>query len=90
MKPEQEIKLRAQLDELHQWPSKYMFKFIVPNDPLKRKEIEDSFDGTAQINSRLSSKGTYSAYTIIVDGQSTNHIIELYRKVGKIEGLRSL
>jgi putative lipoic acid-binding regulatory protein len=90
MNPEQEIKLRAQLDELHQWPSKYMFKFIIPNDPDKRKEMEDSFDATAKITSRLSSKGTYSSYTIVVDGESTDHIIEMYRKVAKIEGVKSL
>lgn len=87
---EQEKKLRTQLDELHQWPSKYLFKFIVPDEDGKRKEIENLFDDDAQIKSRLSSKGTYSAYSIVIMGTSTEQIIDIYRKAGNIKGLRSL
>jgi putative lipoic acid-binding regulatory protein len=90
MTSEQEIKLKAQLDELHQWPCPYLFKFIVPNELSKTKEIEDLFDGKAKIKSRLSSKGTYSAYSIVITGTSTEQVLDIYRKAGNIKGLRSL
>lgn len=90
MNPEQEIKLRAQLDELHQWPSKYLFKFIVPNEDATKKELEGLFNTDAKITSRLSSKGTYSAYSVIIMGKSTDEVLSIYRNAGKIKGIKSL
>lgn len=88
--PEEEIKLRYQLDNLHTWPSEYMFKFIVPDDDEKRHQIEQLFGEKADIRSRLSSKGTYSAYSIVMVAESTDEVVNIYRKAGEIEGLRSL
>lgn len=88
--PEEELRLRHQLDNLHEWPSKYMFKFIIPDDDEKRHQIEQLFGENADIRSRLSSKGTYSAYSIVIVAESTDEVISIYQKAGEIEGLRSL
>ena len=55
-------RLKTQLEQDSTWPSPYLFKFIVPSKLDKIAEIEAAFDGTdAKINTRDSSKGTYTS-----------------------------
>lgn len=90
MTPEEEIKLRQQLSELHNWPEKYLFKFIVPEDEEKRRQVEHLFGDKANIKSRLSSKGNYSAYSVTMIVKDVDEVIKIYRNAGDIEGLISL
>ena len=39
-------KLKTQLEETSSWPSNYLYKFIVPTDDDKIKQIQDIFDNT--------------------------------------------
>lgn len=90
MTPEQEIKLRNQLDKLHQWPDVYLFKFIVPNEAEKIKELKSYFTDQADIQERESKKGTYVAVSIKEVMQSTDEVVSRYRSIKSIEGLMSL
>ncbi len=90
MTPEQEIKLRNQLDKLHQWPDVYLFKFIVPNETEKIKELKSYFTEQADIQERESKKGTYVAVSIKEVMQSTDEVVSRYRSIKTIEGLMSL
>ena len=84
-------RLREQLEGDTKWPSPYLYKFIVPSDLEKIAEIEAVFDGTdAVINTRDSSKGTYTSVSIKVTMNSPDAVIEKYLEVSKVEGVISL
>ena len=60
-------KLRQQLEESTEWPSQYLYKFIVKSDPVKIEQIESIFNHTgAVINTTESKKGTYTSVSINV------------------------
>ncbi|MDC1325343.1 DUF493 domain-containing protein [Ulvibacter sp.] len=84
-------RLKTQLKQDSDWPSPYLFKFIVPSKLDKIAEIEAAFDGTdAKINTRDSSKGTYTSISIKVTMESADSIIAKYLEVSSVEGVISL
>tara|TARA_B110000503_G_C7171185_1_gene424353 strand:+ start:6198 stop:6482 length:285 start_codon:yes stop_codon:yes gene_type:complete len=84
-------RLKTQLEQDSTWPSPYLFKFIVPSKLDKIAEIEAAFDGTdAKINTRDSSKGTYTSISIKVTMESADSIIAKYLEVSSVEGVISL
>lgn len=84
-------RLREQLAGDTQWPAPYLFKFIVPASNEKIAEIEAVFDGTgAQIQTRDSSKGTYTSVSVKVTMDSPDAVIEKYLQVSEVEGVISL
>lgn len=84
-------KLKKQLADTSMWPTKYLFKFIVSSSGNKIQQIEDKFDNLgAVINTKESSKGTYTSVSIMVKMKNPNAVIEKYKEVGKIEGVISL
>ncbi len=84
-------RLREQLTEDTSWPSEYLYKFIVPSSSEKIAEIEAVFNGTdAVINTRDSSKGTYTSVSIKVTMDSPDAVIEKYLQVSEVEGVISL
>ena len=84
-------KLKEQLEKVHTWPTKYLFKFIIPASLEKFAEVERVFDGTdALISTRDSSKGTYSSVTVKVTMKDPDDVIKRYKEVSKVEGIISL
>ena len=81
--------LRAQLDAL-EWPSVYLFKFIVPNDNEKMALVSALFDENANISYHISSKGNYVSVSVKEVMLSGDSVIEIYEKAVKIEGIISL
>lgn len=73
------------------WPAPYLYKFIVPADVQKIAQIEAIFNGTnAQINTRDSSKGTYTSLSVKVIMASPEKVIEKYKQVSQVDGVISL
>lgn len=84
-------RLKEQLADTTTWPSNYLYKFIVPTDDTKIKEIQDIFDNTgAVIESKQSKKGTYTSISVTVNLESPDAVIEKYKEVGAVEGVISL
>ncbi|MEP3209758.1 MAG: DUF493 family protein [Maribacter sp.] len=84
-------KLKVQLADTSSWPSNYLYKFIVPTDESKIKQIQDIFDNTgAVIESKQSKKGTYTSISVTVNLHSPDAVIAKYKEVGKVEGVISL
>jgi len=81
--------LKAQLDAL-EWPSVYLFKFIVPNDNEKMALVSALFDENANISYHASSKGNYVSVSVKEVMLSGDSVIEIYEKAVKIEGIISL
>ena len=84
-------RLREQLWENTQWPSNYLYKFIVPTDEEKITAIHRIFDTEgAVIESKKSKKGTYTSVSITVRLENPDEVIEKYKEVSVIEGIISL
>lgn len=84
-------RLKQQLSEDTSWPAPYLYKFIVPSDLEKIAEIEAIFDNSnAVIQTRDSSKGTYTSVSIKVKMASPEAVIEKYLEVSNVEGVISL
>ncbi|HBK70833.1 MAG TPA: DUF493 domain-containing protein [Flavobacteriaceae bacterium] len=83
--------LKAKLEETTNFPTKYMFKFIIPSNDDKVKAIENIFNYIgAVIKSKKSKTGKFISFTILVKMNSADAIIEKYKEVSKIEGVISL
>jgi putative lipoic acid-binding regulatory protein len=75
------------LDQEHQWPTWYLFKFIVPRG--KEDEVVALFpEGDTTVKS--SSKGNYRSVTSKMMMSSAQEVLEIYEKAGHIEGVLAL
>ncbi len=84
-------RLREELQKSTTWPSDYLYKFIIPSDPDKIRQINDVFDNTgAVIESKQSRNGKYTSLSITVNLEDPDAVIGFYRQVGKIPGVISL
>ncbi len=79
--------LQIKLDEYHQWPCRFMFKFIVPRE--KSQELTTFFAGKP-FTTRASKNGRYVSFTAEIEMQSSEEVIVFYREAGRIEGLIAL
>lgn len=84
-------KLKLSLESTTKFPTDYMFKFIVPTDDIKVKEIKDIFNyNGVVINTKPSKTGKYKSVTIVVTMKNADEIIKKYKEVAKIEDVISL
>lgn len=74
-------KLREKLLESTNWPSDYLYKFIVPTDEKRIAQINKIFDNTgAVIESKKSKKGTYTSLSIMVHLKTPTKLSKNIRK----------
>lgn len=84
-------RLHEELLNSTNWPSDYLYKFIVPTNQEKITRIQSIFDNTgAVIESKQSRKGKYTSISITVHLPDPDAVIEKYKAVGEIEGVISL
>ncbi|GAA4278999.1 DUF493 family protein [Aquimarina mytili] len=85
-------KLKAQLSDTALWPTAYLYKFIVPTDASKIKQIEAIFDNLgAVISTKKSKNGKYTSVSINVRMKNPDEVILKYKEVAaKVEGVISL
>ena len=84
-------KLQWQLKETTQFPSDYLFKFIVPTTDNQVDEIKNLFNNNgAVINTKKSKTGKYSSLSVVLQIESASKVIEYYKKAEKIKGIISL
>jgi putative lipoic acid-binding regulatory protein len=81
--------LRKQLNEL-QWPSLYMFKFIVPSDNKKIAQVESLFGDDAEVKHQPSSNGKYTSITAREVMLSVDDVLMVYQQASAIEGIIAL
>ena len=85
--PESLDKFKATLDEHHEWPCDYTFKFIVPGKALS--ELKSMLEGIPHTE-KDSKTGKFTSVTVTIKAESAEEIITLYQKAATIEGLISL
>lgn len=75
------------LDEHHQWPCPYIYKFIVPTENLQ--QLCDLFPDE-KIEKRESRTGKYTSVTLTSTMCSSDHVMEYYERASQVPGLMSL
>jgi putative lipoic acid-binding regulatory protein len=76
------------LDDHHEWPSEYLFKFIVKSPDLSK--LMDILDDHDQISKRPSKKGNYISVTSLKIVESSNHVMQIYQKTSVISSIVNL
>jgi putative lipoic acid-binding regulatory protein len=79
--------LKEKLEEECTFPTRYMYKFIVPKD--KVDEVLPHFE-TADVTTKRSKTGKYVSVSAMVMAFSSGDIISKYKSIGNIEGMISL
>ncbi len=87
MQEEQFSEFRKKLDDQHDWPSLYMFKFIVPSG--KEDQIKKLFPKN-DVVLKSSGKGNYYSVTVQMMLNSSDEVIKIYEEVNQIDGVISL
>jgi len=85
MKSDFYAKLRKQLNNIHSWPSVYLFKFIIPDDPKKITQVQQLFGEDAYLDYTKSRKGNYISISGKEVMMSADEVINRYRKAQTIE-----
>lgn len=84
-------KLQWQLEDTTQFPSDYLFKFIVPTTDNQVEEVENLFNNKgAVINTKKSKTGKYVSVSIVLHIENAATVIEYYQKAAKIKSIISL
>ncbi|MCX8470518.1 MAG: DUF493 family protein [Chitinophagaceae bacterium] len=85
------MKFKTELENNFTFPTEYTYKFILPADTTKLKQLTTIFDGMKVIFSyRESSTGKYTSITIAAYHADADEIIECYKQAVLIEGIKSL
>ncbi|MDA0729468.1 MAG: DUF493 family protein [Bacteroidetes bacterium] len=82
--------LRRQLNETHEWPCVFKFKFIVPTKPENEAALRAIFGREANFVIRNSSKGNYRAVTVDEVVKGPDDIFARYEAASTIPGIVSL
>jgi hypothetical protein len=80
-------KFKELLDYEFTWPDQFLFKFIAPQDKLN--ELISIFKDN-HITSKPSKTGKYTSITCHMMMNSSDEVIEIYKKAGSITGVISL
>lgn len=78
---------KDKLERIHEWPSLYTFKFIVPSG--KEEEILKIFP-MHDVKQKTSSKGNYTSLTAKIMAPSSDEVIRIYLEAHKVEGVIAL
>jgi uncharacterized protein len=87
MEEEKIQSFREKLDNHHNWPSLYTFKFIAPKS--KEGSIKELFR-MHEVIVKPSSKGNYVGLTIRMMASSSEDVIKKYKEVYLLEGIIAL
>ena len=80
--------LKAKLEESSDWPSEYVFKFILKSaDKEKQLQVRKLFKQNVSLSFKSSSKGNYLSVTIKANMDDPDHVISVYQEASKIKEL---
>ena len=82
--------LQKKLADQFEWPSLYLFKFIIPADNNKLALVEALFGAEAIVTTRQSKNNKYISITAKEIMISPEEIISVYKKAALVEGIISL
>ncbi|MFD2890837.1 DUF493 family protein [Flavobacterium chuncheonense] len=85
------VRLKEELTNTSDWPTEYLFKFIVPSDIEKIAHVEGAFNNMGAVISNSQSKtGKYTSISISVQMKDPDSVIAKYQELSSVEGIISL
>jgi putative lipoic acid-binding regulatory protein len=81
------LSFREKLEKHYAWPSLYVFKFIVPTG--QQDQVKNLFPSHTA-SEKLSKQGNYTSITIHAMMQSSDAVIEVYKRASLIDGIVAL
>lgn len=82
--------LREQLIESTQWPSLYMYKFIIPNKDEKLDAVKALFPSETEFAFKTSKDMRFISVTVKIIMADADKVIAIYEEAKNIEGLFAL
>lgn len=83
-------RLRARLNEVHEWPSVYMYKMVLGPDEERIKALLAVFPPEAEVLRRYSASGRYVSLTLKQMVMSAEEVLERYEQVHRLGGVMML
>jgi len=83
-------KLQQRLDEVHEWPSVYLFKFIMKPEEAILLQVQAFFPEEAEILRKYSRTGKFVSLSVREVMMSSDEVLARYRKVAQVEGVMIL
>ncbi|MFG1499450.1 DUF493 family protein [Halobacteriovorax sp. XZX-3] len=80
-------KLKALLDDQYEWPAVYNFKFI--GNETNRDELIMAV-GEKPHHEKPSKTGKYISFTFNVKCNSSDEVLTIYERVGRLHGILAL
>lgn len=80
-------RLLGRLNEVHAWPSVYMFKFVLEPEAQRIEALQALFPPESELFRRFSSGGKYLSITIKEVMLSAEDVVRRYEQVGAIGGV---
>jgi len=87
MTEEELNRFKEKIEESINFPSVYMYKFIVESELRKIALVESLFDADADIHIKESTNGRYTSITSKVVVVSIDEIMDIYKKASEIQGI---
>jgi len=82
--------LKNKLNDIENWPTLYMFKFIVPVSHKNIAQVESLFTENAVIYRKESRNGKYISITAKQYMENPQQIIDVYVKASNINSIIAL
>lgn len=83
-------RLRQRLDEVHEWPTVYMFKMIFEPDDERLRAVLALFPPETEILRKYSKGGRYLSLTVREVMMDAESVVDRYRRAGEIGGVMML
>ena len=80
-------RLKKTLDQVHQWPSVYMFKFIFEPEQERLDAVLALFPPEAEVLRKYSKAGKYLSLTAKEVMMSAEEVVSRYDKASEIGGV---
>lgn len=84
---ETKARLKERLDQIHEWPSVYMFKFIFEPDPERLTAVLALFTPEAEVLRKYSAGGKYVSITAQEVMMGSDEVIARYDRASAITGV---
>ncbi len=80
-------RLRMRLNEVHEWPSVYMFKMIFEPDEERLKAVLGLFPPESEVLRKYSSGGKYLSITVREVMMNADEVVKRYEEASNIGGV---
>jgi len=84
-------RLKEELEKNTEWPTKYMYKFIMPNKDENVQKVADRFGAQKiDLKKNFSKTGKYISITVVTEEDDPEAVINRYKSMEDIDGLVAL